>query len=141
MFNLRQALDTSSSVTSPRDFQEYLDIISKLYAFARLMLRSTTNLGSEGDSQLSRQQLSLEASQWLTIALEALESKSVPESRRPGHDLPYNGLKLRMIKALSSACFAVAQDKLDADSELMRHRGERAFDEALVSGNLFVSRL
>ncbi|KAG0150544.1 hypothetical protein CROQUDRAFT_104220 [Cronartium quercuum f. sp. fusiforme G11] len=134
MFNLRQALERSSSSKSSRDFQESINLISKLYAFGYLMLRSASALASDAVSQVSKKQLNLQASQWLTFALETLDSVLLKQSRTPAHPLEgdsQNALKLKIIKSLAFAFLEAAQAESDSESEILRQKGERAFDEAL----------
>lgn len=133
IFNLRQALDKSNLLNSPKGFQESINIISKFYAFSHLMLRSSTGFDKIEESKASKKFINLQASQWLTLALEAIESLGT-KSFIPGQVLErisYDDLRLKIIKALAFVYFEISKDQEGTEAEVTRQRGDRAFDEAL----------
>ncbi|KAH9817223.1 hypothetical protein DFH28DRAFT_1094573 [Melampsora americana] len=133
MFNLRQALDKSNLLNSPKGFQESINIISKFYAFSHLMLRSTIGLDKIDELKKSKKSINLQASQWLTLALQSIESLGT-KSFIPGQVLErisYDDLRLKIIKALAFVYFEIAKDQEGSEAEVTRQRGDRAFDEAL----------
>ncbi|EGG02845.1 uncharacterized protein MELLADRAFT_109837 [Melampsora larici-populina 98AG31] len=133
MFNLRQALDKSNLLSSPKGFQDSINIISKLYAFSHLMLRSSIGYNKIEESKASKKSMNLQASQWLTFALESIESLGT-KSFIPGQILErisYDDLRLKIIKALAFVYFEISKDQKGSEAEVTRQRGDRAFDEAL----------
>ncbi|WAQ92904.1 hypothetical protein PtA15_17A386 [Puccinia triticina] len=136
LFNLRKALALFPKTTDERQPAEALDVISRLYTFAYELLKPKSQKSQRGEKDSQKLPVLIKASQWLTLALNELDSHSwhtAPEEPGDtGIDAPgsTSELKVKIIRALAYSFLEAASFGSNDQHELQR-KGEQALEEAL----------
>ncbi|KNF04741.1 hypothetical protein, variant 1 [Puccinia striiformis f. sp. tritici PST-78] len=152
LFNLRKALayfpQTSNDQTQPVDS---LQVIIRLYKFSYELLKptSTTNQISErtesrdDTNNLEKLPVLIKASEWLTLALNELDSHSWPslvsEALMADHQRmdeihgSTSELKVKIIRALAYSFLEAASIETGDQRDELQRKGEQALEEALIN--------
>ncbi|KAI9600684.1 hypothetical protein H4Q26_000474 [Puccinia striiformis f. sp. tritici PST-130] len=152
LFNLRKALayfpQTSNDQTQPVDS---LQVIIRLYKFSYELLKptSTTNQISErtesrdDTNNLEKLPILSKASEWLTLALNELDSHSWPslvsEALMADHQRmdeihgSTSELKVKIIRALAYSFLEAASIETGDQRDELQRKGEQALEEALIN--------
>jgi len=137
LFNLRKALAFFPKTTDETQPEDSLHVISRFYTFAYELLKPISSQSSDGTGMnQGKLPVLTKASEWLTLALNELDSHSwttAPEALAD-HEPDIQGspseLKVKIIRALAYSLLEAASFECDGQDELQR-KGEQALEEAL----------